>query len=253
MRKIFIFIKKLLFSIKGNGSLTIVGVGPGDPSLLTIEATRALKKSKVIFYPISGKDKDSSSAEIVDKYIKRKKQIPLIFPMGKKEYDSELIWKSGAKKIAYYVNKNLPVALLCLGDTSIYASSFYVKKEIKKNYPQIKIKTLPGISSVSLAAALGDFQLIKKGENLNILECPDDKNQFLNLINKQSKTVLAIMKVGKRWEWVKYALEEKKILRKAILAVNLGMENQYIGDASEYLSRELPYFSLLLLRIDLEK
>jgi len=252
MRNIFIFIKKLFFSKKEKGSLTIIAVGPGDPSLLTIEATKALKKSKVIFYPISGEDKDSYSAEIVNKFIKKKKQIPLIFPMTRKEYDSEFIWKSGAKKIVNYINRNLPVALLCLGDTSIYASSFYLKKEIKENYPQIKITTLPGISSISLAAALGDFQLIKKGENLNIIECPDNKNQFLDLINKQSKTVLAIMKIGKRWEWVKYALEEKKILRKAILAVNLCMKNQYIGDASEYLSEELPYFSLLLLRIDLE-
>ena len=249
MRKIFIFIKKLFCSQKKKGSLTIIAVGPGDPSLLTIEATKALKKSKIIFYPISGEDKGSNSFQIVNKFIKKKKQIPLIFPMGRKEYDSALIWKSGAKKIVDYINRNLPVALLCLGDTSIYASSFYIKKEIKKNYPQIKITTLPGISSLSFAAALADFQLIKKGENLNILECPDDKTQFLNLINKQSKTVLAIMKVGKRWEWLKFALEEKKILRKAILAVNLGMENQYIGDASEYLSKELPYFSLLLLRL----
>ena len=66
------------------------------------------------------------------------------------------------------------------------------------------------------------------------------------------RQVLAILKVGKRWEWVKHALEEKKILRKAILAVNLGMENEFIGDASEYLSKELPYFSLILLRIGLE-
>ena len=252
MEKLFIFLKRLFFARKEKGSLTIIAVGPGDPSLLTIEATKALKKSKVIFYPISGEDKGSNSAQIVNKFIKKKKQIPLIFPMGRKEYDSVLIWKSGAKKIVDYINRNSPVALLCLGDTSIYASSFYLKKEIKKNYPQIKITTLPGISSLSLAAALGDFQLIKKGENLNILECPDDKNQFLNLITKQSKTVLAIMKVGKRWEWVKYALEEKKILTKAILAVNLGMENQYIGDASEYLAKELPYFSLLLLRKSLE-
>ena len=252
MEKIFLLIKKLFFLKKEKGSLTIIAVGPGDPSLLTIEATRALKKSKVIFYPISGKYKDSYSAEIVSKFIKKKKQIPLIFPMGREEYDSDYIWYSGAKKIVDYINKNLPVALLCLGDTSIYASSFYLKKEIKKNYPQIKITTLPGISSLSLAAALGDFQLIKKGEKLNIMECPDDKSQFLNLITQKNRTVLAIMKVGKRWEWVKYSLEEKKILRKAILAVNLGMENQYIGDASEYLSKELPYFSLLLIRTGLE-
>ena len=252
MGKILTCIKKLFFSKKDKGSLTIIAVGPGDPSLLTIETVKAIKQSKVIFYPISGKDRDSYSAKIVNKFIKKKKQIPLIFPMGIEEYDSEYIWKSGAKKIVDYINKNLKVALLCLGDTSIYASSFYLKKEIKKNYPQIRITTLPGISSLSLAAALGDFQLIKKGETLNILECPDDKNQFLNLIDTRSKKVLVIMKVGKRWKWVKYALQEKNLLHKAKLAVNLGMENQYIGDASEYLSKELPYFSLLLLRISIE-
>jgi len=252
MKKIIIYIKKLFVYKQEKATLTIIGVGPGDPSLLTIEATKALKKSKVIFYPISGEYKDSYSANIVSKFIKKKKKIPLIFPMGREEYDSAYIWKSGAKKIVDYINRNLPVALLCLGDTSIYASSFYLKREIQKSYPKIRIKTLPGISSLSLAAALGDFQLIKKGENLKILECPADKNQFLNLFNEKSKTVLAIMKVGKRWEWVKYALEEKKILKKTILAANLGMENQYIGDASEYLSKELPYFSLLLLRIGLE-
>ena len=128
MAKIFLFIKKLFFSKKEKGSLTIIGVGPGEPELLTIEATKALKKSKIIFYPISGEDKVSYSAEIVSKFIKKKKQIPLIFPMGRKEYDSELIWKSGATKIVDYINRNLPVALLCLGDTSIYASSFYLKK-----------------------------------------------------------------------------------------------------------------------------
>ena len=90
MGKLFISIKKLFCSQKEKGSLTIIAVGPGDPSLLTIEATKALKKSKVIFYPISGEDKGSNSAQIVNKFIKKKKQIPLIFPMGRKEYDSEL-------------------------------------------------------------------------------------------------------------------------------------------------------------------
>ena len=74
MGKIFIFIKKLFCSQKEKGSLTIIDVGPGDPSLLTIEATKALKKSKVIFYPISGEDRCSYSYEIVEKYIKKKKR-----------------------------------------------------------------------------------------------------------------------------------------------------------------------------------
>ena len=131
MGKIFKFIKELFFSKKEKGYLTIIAVGPGDPSLLTIQASMALKKSKIIFYPISGEGRESYSAEIVNKFIKKKKQIPLIIPMGRKDYDAEFIWKSGAKKIVDYINRNFPVALLCLGDSSIYASSFYLKKEIK--------------------------------------------------------------------------------------------------------------------------
>ena len=72
MGKIFKFIKELFFSKKEKGYLTIIAVGPGDPSLLTIQASMALKKSKIIFYPISGEGRESYSAEIVNKFIKKK-------------------------------------------------------------------------------------------------------------------------------------------------------------------------------------
>ncbi len=249
MRSFLELIKRLFSSEMEHASLTIVGVGPGDPDQLTIAALNAIKNAKIIFYPTSREDKVSYSAEIVKKYIKHKKQIPLVFPMARKEYQAEEIWQIGAKKIVSYLKRNIPVVLLCLGDTSLYASSFYIKNEIKKNYPEININTLPGISSVSLAAAIGEFQLLKNGENLFVSECPDDLNEFKNLINKKSKKVLVIMKVGKRWTWVKNILKDKNILQKTLLATNIGMENQFIGAASEYKNIELPYFSLLLIRI----
>ena len=249
MKRIIKFIKQLFSFKKNKGHLTIVGVGPGNPSLLTIEAVKVLKKSKIIFYPISSEDKTSYSAKIVKRYIKNKKQIPLIFPMGKKEYSSEEIWRNGADKIVSYINKKYSVALLCLGDSSIYASSTYIRDQIKEYYPQIRINIIPGISSLSLAAAMGDFQLIKQGENLEILECPDTSNELTKLIRSANKKVLVIMKVGKRWSWVKNVLTEENILQETLLASNLGMKNQFVGKASEYFSEELPYFSILLLRL----
>jgi len=65
-------------------TFTIVGVGPGDPSLLTIAAVDAIKKAKVIVFPISDDNKKSFAAEIVKKYTKFKKNIPIIFPMARK-------------------------------------------------------------------------------------------------------------------------------------------------------------------------
>ena len=249
MKKINIFFKNNFFSKKNNALLTVVGVGPGDPNYLTMAAIKAIRKSKVVCYPVSGFDKESFSLKIVKKYLRFKKKIPIIFPMGRKDKDSEEIWKNAAKTIVENITKNKKVVLLCLGDTSIFASSSYIIDEIKENYPKVKINLIPGISSVSLAAALGDFQLINQGETLEILECPDNFDDLINSIKNKKNCVLAIMKVGKRWQSVKKVLKENNILDKALLAVNLGMKNQFIDKASKNNSDLLPYFSLLSIRI----
>ena len=97
-------IKKFFSFLKGSRrdleSLTIVGVGPGDPSLLTIAAVDAIKKAKVIVFPISDDNKKSFAAEIVKKYTKFKKNIPIIFPMARKDFDPDEIW-SNAVAVSY--------------------------------------------------------------------------------------------------------------------------------------------------------
>ena len=169
--------------------------------------------------------------------------------MGRKDHNPQKIWKNAAKTICENITRNKKVVLLCLGDTSIFASSSYIVNEIKENYPQVKINLIPGISSVSLAAALGNFQLINQGETLEILECPDNFDDLINSMKNKKNCVLAIMKVGKRWQNVKKVLKENNMIDKALLAVNLGMHNQFIDKASKNSSDEIPYFSLLLIRI----
>ncbi len=241
-----------LFSKNKKSTLTVVGVGPGDPSLLTIAALKAIKKANYIFYPVSSTDKKSYAAEIVKQYIKLKKKIPITFPMAREEYKPDEIWEFAAKKIISCLNeKNLGV-LLCLGDTSIFASSSYVLQKIKEFEPRISIKKVPGISSISAAAAYANYDLVKKGEILKIFECPNDSSQLIDLINMTAKNniVLAILKVGKRWAWVKEILKKEKVLNKAILASNIGMNNQFIEKAYLYKSSDLPYFSLLIIRLN---
>ena len=249
MKKVNKFLKNIFFSKKNDALLTVVGLGPGDPDHLTMSAIKAIKKSNVIFYPISRFDKESFSLKIVKKYLKLKKKIPIIFPMGRKDQDAQEIWKRAVDKIIENIINNKKVVLICLGDTSIFASSSYIINEIKKNHPKIKIKLIPGISSVSLAAALGNFQLINQGETLEIFECPDNFDNLMNSIKNKKNCVFAIMKVGKRWKYLKKFLEDNNVLDKALLAVNIGMDSQFIDQASKYNPDELPYFSLLLIRI----
>ena len=233
-------------------SLTIVGVGPGDPSLLTIAAVNAIKKAKVIVFPISDDNKKSFSAAIVKKYTKFKKNVPIIFPMARKDFDPEEIWSNAVEKIVKFIKNGESVVLLCLGDTSLFASSSNILRIIKNNYPDIITKTIPGISSLSAAAALNDFDLVKKGETLIIKECPSSNLELISLIreNRGNKTVLAIMKVGKRWNLARETLKKENIIDKSLIALSVGMSDQIIQYASQYKKDSMPYFSLLLIRFD---
>ena len=242
---------KKLFSFKSDlASLTVVGVGPGDSSLITIAAVQAIKKAKLIVFPISSDDRKSSSAEIVKKYIKFKKKVPIIFPMARQEFDPDQIWSSAVDIIVKSIRNNESVALLCLGDPSLYASSSNILRIINNNYPEIITRTIPGISSISAAAAFSNFDLVKKGETLIIKECPSTQSDLTALIiqTKLNKTVLALMKVGKRWSLVKEILENEKIIDRALIALNVGMPDQIIQHASKYNVETMPYFSLILIR-----
>ena len=247
-------IKKILsflpFSKTDSASLTIVGVGPGDPSLLTLAAVNAIKRANVIVIPISSDDKNSFSAEIGKKYIKFKKKIPIIFPMARKEFDPEEIWYRAAKTIVKFIRNNESVVLLCLGDPSLFASSSNILRVLKNNYPEIITNTVPGISSISAAAASTNFDLVRRGETLIIRECPSSESELTSLIiqSKEKKIVLAVLKIGKRWHFVKETLKKEGIIKKCLIALNVGMSNQIIKYASNYNSDEMPYFSLLLIR-----
>tara|TARA_B100000886_G_scaffold282657_1_gene206886 strand:+ start:34 stop:789 length:756 start_codon:yes stop_codon:yes gene_type:complete len=249
-------IKKIFTAFSGYKidppSLTIVGVGPGDPSLLTIAAVGAIKKAKIIVYPVSDDNKKSFAAEIVKKYTKLKKNIPVIFPMARKDFDPEEIWSNAVEKIVKFIKNGESVVFLCLGDTSLFASSSNILRIIKHNYPEIITKTLPGISSLSAAAALNGFDLVKKGETLIIKECPSSNSELTSLIreNRGNKTVLAIMKVGKRWNLVREILKKEDIINKSLVALSVGMPDQIIQYASNYKNDVMPYFSLILIRFD---
>ena len=233
-------------------TFTIVGVGPGDPSLLTIAAVDAIKKAKVIVFPISDDNKKSFAAEIVKKHTKFKKNVPIIFPMAREGFNPDEIWSNSVEKIVKFIKNGESVVLICLGDTSLFASSSNILRIIKNTYPEIITKTIPGISSLSAAAALNDFDLVKKGEMLIIKECPSSNSELTSLIreSKGNKTVLAIMKVGKRWNLVREILKKEDIISKSLIALSVGMPNQIIQYASQYKKDFMPYFSLILIRFD---
>ena len=172
--------------------------------------------------------------------------------MAREGFDPDEIWSYAVEKIVKFIQNGESVVLLCLGDTSLFASSSNILRLIKNNHVEIITKTIPGISSISAAAALNDFDLVKKGETLIIKECPSSKSELTSLIreSKGNKMVLAIMKVGKRWNLVRDILKKEDIIDTALIALSIGMPDQIIQCAAQYKKDFMPYFSLILIRFD---
>ena len=95
-------------------------------------------------------------------------------------------------------------------------------------------------------------KLVKKGETLIIKECPFSNSELTSLIkeSRENKTVLAIMKIGKRWNLVRETLKKEDIIKKALIALSVGTPDQIIQYASQYKKDVMPYFSLILIRFD---
>ena len=172
--------------------------------------------------------------------------------MARKNFDPDEIWSKAVEKIVQFIQNGESVVLLCLGDTSIFASSSNILRIIKNNYPEIITNTIPGISSLSAAAALNDFDLVKKGETLIIKECPSSNAELTSLISqiRGKKAVLVVMKVGKRWTLVRETLNKEDIINKSLIALNIGRPDQIIQNASKYNKDVMPYFSLILIRFN---
>ena len=231
--------------------LTIAGLGPGDPSLLTLAVVDAIKESTVVSYPVSKIGGDSLAEKIASKWItKDKKKLPLHFPMVEDHNTLKSAWRFAGNELMKMVEKGENVVFLAQGDISLYSTGSYLSMELEKYHPECVVKLIPGVMSFSAAAAKSRLPLAFQEEQLLVLPVPGSYDELKGLLSDASskKRVVVLLKLGKKWEWVKPLLEELDLMNKSIFAERIGFSDQNILRASDLPSGTRPYFSLLLIR-----
>ena len=231
--------------------LTIAGVGPGDPSLLTLAAVDAIQESTVVSYPVSTRGGDSLAEKIASKWItKDKKKLPLHFPMVDDQNTLKSAWRVAGKELMKMVDKGERVVFLSQGDISLFSTGSYLSKELEKYHPECVVKLIPGVTSFSAAAAKSKLPLAFQEEELLVLPVPDSYDELKSILSDAAlkKRVVVLLKLGKKWEWVKLLLEELDLIKISIFAERIGFSDQQILRASDLPSGTRPYFSLLLIR-----
>ena len=183
------------------------------------------------------------------------RRLPLLFPMVAEAEPRIAAWHAAADALAAEVAAGHPVVLLCEGDVSLFASSSYVLLALRQRYPECPLRLIPGIPSACAAAAAASSEglawpLALQQEGLLIRPTPESATELEELLDRsaQEHTVLALLKLGQRWRWVRPLLEARGLLEGSLFAQRVGWPDQLLAVASAVPADEQPYFSLLLVR-----
>ena len=233
-----------------------MGVGPGDPELLTVAAVRAIEAADVVAYPVAREGAEGMAAAIAAPWIAaQQRRLPLLFPMVAEAEPRIAAWHAAADALASEVAASRRVVLLCEGDVSLFASSSYVLLALRQRHPRCPLRLIPGIPSACAAAAAASSQglawpLALQQEGLLIRPTPDEPKELEALLDRAGAdaTVLALLKLGRRWHWVRPLLEARGLLEQALFAQRVGWPDQLLAPAVAVPAEEQPYFSLLLVR-----
>ena len=231
--------------------VVLVGVGPGDPELLTVAAVRAIAAATLVAYPVARPEAEGMAARIAAPWIRAdQRRLPLVFPMVSEADPRRAAWHAAAAALASAAAAGEAVVLLCEGDASLYASASYALLALLERHPGCPVRVIPGITAVAAAAAAGRWPLALQQDALLIRPTPETPAAFEELLAQAGRegTVLALLKLGHRWSWVRPRLEAAGLLDAALFGQRVGWPDQLLAPAAAVPADEQPYFSLLLIR-----
>lgn len=232
------------------GTFYGVGIGPGDPELLTQQAQRVLSNVPVIFVPKAKITDEGLALQILLGSVVAKTGAQLIdlhFPMSKDPEVLRPAWAIARDAIFEQLRQGKDCALINLGDSSIYSTYMNMVAELRKTEPGLKIQTCAGISSFSQAAAMLNLSLVEKAEAMAILPCLSDVRAMVPDLERFD--CLVLMKVGRRFADLRELLREKGLLPYSHLALKLGTPGELLSSNLDEVDPEkVTYMSLVIVR-----
>ena len=231
--------------MENNGKLFGVGVGPGDPELITVKAVRVIKEADIIFTAASTKNTYSLAVEIASPYISTSARIEkLSFPMTKDVKEVETAWIHNAKQIAKSLQQDENAVFLTLGDPTTYSTFGYILKKMDCIMPEADIETIPGITSFHAASARLNRILVEGEESLLVTSGAygGDRIRHINGVEN-----VAIVKAYKNIQDINKALKETGLDNKSVAVSKCGRKNEQIIENLDALEKRSPdYWTLIL-------
>jgi precorrin-2/cobalt-factor-2 C20-methyltransferase len=225
-----------------NGRLFGIGVGPGDPELLTIKAVRCLREASVVAY-VSANGQPSIARAIVAGHLPGgQRELNLALPMQRLPELAQAAYDEGASRIGAELEQGRDVALLCEGDPLFYGSFSQLLARLVDCYA---IEVVPGVLSFSAAAAATRQPLVARSESFVVVPATLPLERLRAKLSQADSA--AILKLGRNLGKVRQVLGELGQLERAIYVERASAEQERVMRLGDLDAAEAPYFALVLL------
>jgi precorrin-2/cobalt-factor-2 C20-methyltransferase len=237
------------------GTFYSIGIGPGDPDLVTVKGAKILSQCRHVFVPKPRAAHESVALAIARRHINTEAAVhELIFPMTSCQDELSNRWKENASAIAAVLVKGEDACFITLGDPCLYSTGIYLVRELRKLMPDARIVTVPGITSFSAASALVGFPVGEGKHSIMIIPVDDNLDQVRSSLQQPGTVVL--MKIGERLHAILDLLEKCGRIEGSVFIARAGMEDERVETDLRLLrnaSQEAGYLSIILVPAKEEK
>ena len=233
-----------------SGKLVGVGVGPGDPELLTLKGLRVLREADEVFVPVGDTGEVGRAEAVVrahlGEYARRARR--LLFALSDDAEARARNWTNAAGEVSEALREGKTCAFATIGDPNLYSTFTYLARAVEEVVPRIEIDTVPGITAMQDLASRSGTVLLVGEERLALLPFTAGKTALRSALDGFETVVC--YKGGGRLEEVLDVADEAGRLEDAIYGSRLGMEEEEVVRAVEMLGREGTYLSTVIFTRD---
>jgi precorrin-2/cobalt-factor-2 C20-methyltransferase len=228
---------------KMSGTLFLVGVGPGDPDLLTLKAVRVIAAANCVAYP-DGKGAPGMAHDIACAHISASaERLPVAIPMIPDPEKANRAYDLAAEGFAERLERGDDIAYLCEGDPLFYGSAIYLLERLGPRYETVIV---PGITSLTAAAAAAARPIVSRNQVLRVLPATLSDERLRAELATMGTASFAIFKIGRHFNRVCALLEEAGHAKGAFVVEHATHARQTITPLGDFKHRRRPYFSILL-------
>ena len=223
-----------------------VGVGPGDPELLTLKAARLIRTADVVFAPVRRAGDSSLALEIVAEHLDRDRQQVVVVPFPESRAGES--WERAARHVAEALGDLRSAVFLTEGDPTLFGSFGHVAAAIRALRPDLEIETVPGVSSITAAAAAAGLALTDYEDRLAVVPATaplaDVERALVDF------DCVVILKVGRVLGELLALLDRLGLSEQAVYVRRCGWTDQQVVPDVRSLASSPPrdYFALLIVR-----